>query len=555
MALSKKILAAVLSGVVVVGAATTGIIFATSKKSSSVKINKSTPETYLTSSIEKKLFDGIAKSNAKYELIKKNIDFNDAKSNITMNISLDKAIRSLINDLIYELTYSDDIDIDWLNSLNLGIESNICQGKESLVYNVGINNQNLVTLDGRLDFPAGKFYFGETSLLKKWLYYEDNEEVLSQASEMMKKYPSLYKLVPSNKELVSFIQKYLGVIKAQVKDVEITKDYDVSVGSISEKGTKLAGGFTYNQIIAIVKNFLTTVRDDQELKNYVLKVIKTVNDVLPEDSKVPELENFDYQIITDFLNGYLDEVESWEDEGFGSTKLIDFALLLNAKDDIIGTEINVSDVGKLNYAKAKQNENFESNFVVKVEDYKFTVATTGTEKDGILSSKTKVSYQDSYDKAKLCDIGFENFDLKSYQKGITNGTVSIGGFSEDGIEILEDFLDDVFNIYNRTLNSVLETLASFSLEVTNTNSTYNNTNATIGVKFQKKTLGTIDYKSTLSKGTPVSFPTNAENVEDVDDWTSFLLENIDFDAVMSLLEKCGCSDEILEIFEELTSWF
>lgn len=555
MTLSKKILAAVLSGVVVVGAATTGIIFATSKKSSSVKINKSTPETYLTSSIEKKLFDGIAKSNAKYEIIKKNIDFNDAKSNITMNISLDKAIRSLINDLIYELTYSDDINIDWLNSLNLGIESNICQGKESLVYNVGINNQNLVTLDGRLDFPAGKFYFGETSLLKKWLYYEDNEEVLSQASEMMKKYPSLYKLVPSNKELVSFIQKYLGVIKAQVKDVEITKDYDVSVGSISEKGTKLAGGFTYNQIIAIVKNFLTTVRDDQELKNYVLKVIKTVNDVLPEDSKVPELENFDYQIITDFLNGYLDEVESWEDEGFGSTKLIDFALLLNAKDDIIGTEINVSDVGKLNYAKAKQNENFESNFVVKVEDYKFTVATTGTEKDGILSSKTKVSYQDSYDKAKLCDIGFENFDLKSYQKGITNGTVSIGGFSEDGIEILEDFLDDVFNIYNRTLNSVLETLASFSLEVTNTNSTYNNTNATIGVKFQKKTLGTIDYKSTLSKGTSVSFPTNAENVEDVDDWTSFLLENIDFDAVMSLLEKCGCSDEILEIFEELTSWF
>jgi len=341
-----------------------------------------------------------------------------------------------------------------------------------------------------------------------------------QAQEL---YSQMVEALPTGSELEDMINRYIGIILDQMKDVEKTEE-TVEVDGLEQKLLVMTAEFSANDILDAATALLEEARDDEQVKDLLVGFA--------------EIAGEDAASIEEYYTEGLDEmIASIDDarEDAPKGKFLTLETYLDSKDNIVGRTVTVSAEGqkvKISYITVTEGDKFA--FEADVADAA-TVTGSGTIKDG----KSTGEYV-------LEMMGVEYLTLKTENFYTTDSGAFSGTFALYPESALLDEMD--------LDSSILQLIGSNVGIQVSLDTTTETPSASFGILAGSTELISIGVSSKTGKAGSIALPEVTVDVND--DAAGYAwLEDLDLDTVLKNLEKTGIPSEYMDSINMIADMF
>lgn len=502
-----KLVAAIIVVVILLSGAATAFAFQDTLINTFNQLTKSPAEYYAY--IEEK---AIEKSIDEIKPYIKKANPNSAYD-ITTDVSLNReTIDSLMQD-------SMDVSLSEIeSSLGMKIESFganfFVATKDSIInetMSLRFNKVDLITLEFFADLAKQELFARIPELSDAYLSITADESMGIPEADL-----ESLKVITTEKTL-DLYERYAKIIARNLKDVEIEKNAELSLDTISIKSSKLTIDITDEDLFNIIKAILEEARRDE----YILEIMDAF-----------DVSKDEYE---DIIDEALDEMEDFDDFSDESFQMV---VYVDGKGNIVGREFSSEDYdGKLGYIILTDGNYKEYEVFIEDEngDEVFIIeGSQTTDKDGAdgVASINIMDPTDYYFEDISIDLDYENarteFKNNQYYR---YGSYSLSSLDLMGLQITSDFSVDG-NVQNNTTT----------------------------IKMGASSLVTIDSEIEVTDDYDVTLPSKNAQIYDAEHESDYYLETIDIESyisklsdqlgidIMTLLENLGLYDSYYDEF-------
>lgn len=323
------------------------------------------------------------------------------------------------------------MDFSWLNTLTMDMTAAVTEGKEIVNGAILLNDSPLCNMNMYMDLNELVEYLQIPELSETWMKMplldslEISEEELAQtfeSEEEMQAYMEAYKASMKNNfkvlsDLTSFLpdtatvsallDRYGNIIIDSTAEGTSSEE-TISVEGISEDCTVYESQITEAGVLSMMKNILTTAKEDQELKGLLDKWSETSGEDL----------NAQLQTNADALLADL--------TGEGSdAAVVTSKAWVNADGKIIGREISAEDETGSIPVFTWKNPSSDEKSALFIEfgagEETMTFTGTGQSSEGLLNGE----YVFAVNSVKMLGIKAENLETHPKVPGYYNGKIGV----------------------------------------------------------------------------------------------------------------------------------
>lgn len=344
---------------------------------------------------------------------------------------------------------------------------------------------------------------------------DDMKELLATLEE-------LYEKTPDKKKVEKLLNKYAELAISCVDEVEEEKD-TLTVGEVSAKCTVLTVTMKEKTVKKMAETVLEAMEKDEELETIVKEVL-SVQDELDGDDV--------WEDFTDAISDVLDEVDDLDMDDAE----IEMKVWVDKKGNICGRDFEIKtdyEEVTVSYAMPKKGKNVGIKAEAEIDDVNIKVDGSAKVKGGKLNGEVTLKAAGM----KLVNISFKDL--------VYSGVNEMSGSFE---VTLEKGLREAIENEAPPLPFDLEELA-LKLDVS---AKKEKSSTELSLMIEEEEAICLSVVNEQKKADKLSVPTedDAKMVEDEEDIMEYL-DEIEEDALLSVLEDAGMPEELLESISEL----
>lgn len=539
--LPKKVLVGIAGVVGALVIAAGGVAFAgpISRALAPEKAYRNAEQEYLESMVEDLM---VSYDNG----IKNLTNYNNTGAEIEVSASLGETVVELIDELAR-------IDLGENAEVGLKLGAAIKENKYLVNGSLLWGSKALLAPEVVANLEESELYVTIPELDKKALLFdledltgEDLSDVTEEGYEIMER---LSKAYPKSKTLQSMISSYLKAALAAIEDdmIEHTKK-ELKVGGVKQKCTQYTITMDAEELAQVGIAFLEAMQEDERIEELLVTFVDAMEADIDGDDVFNELEEEIEYLIED-----LERVGDVDVE-------FEMVVYVGSDGDIYGREITLSD----NY----DNEIFLSllapesgskwAFELEVGEDKNTLVELSAE--GKLSGeKRSGELECTIDGIDIGVLQLKDVCVENILRGEFSGTLS---YALEGIPVLgrlerelDYIVDDLPSGVDDIVEDLVHELDTAVIEIS-LDSTLEKANATISLKIgedKPEELVALSLGAANTSGQSVKIPSNVVEIGDEDDLMDWV-EELDFDALLTQLEKKGLPEDILDLLETLVEY-
>ena len=423
-----------------------------------------------------------------------------------------------VSDLLMNMvSESAQIDLNWLNDINLSSTTNMDADGARALMSLSIGDTNIVSLDTIVDYAEAVYWLGIPELSNAYLQVNMNEMTGDTGMPQLNReqMQQILKALPDEQVMNKLLRRYLKVAVSGIKDVK-SSTRTIHAGDLSQKCTVLEVKIDQEALIDIVIAVLEESKHDKEL----LAVIGQIADLV--EPGMSKYITSDWDGTADLLISQIKASKSDLD----STDYIIMKDYVDSNNCVIGREFLIpGSMDSIRYWTVTDGDEFA--YELNVMDV-LVLSGSGTDMKGSTNGEFALSVED----LELLTFELINFDSKKFDKGQLCGTVRTR-LSQEALQVAMETtvpLDFYLDLKLDTSSAAATTELDFVL----------NGMELISLSAQSKEIQPVD----------VQFPKYSVNVTDeaaVEAW----VEQFDIEQIMENLKKAGLPAEFLTEVEGL----
>ena len=289
------------------------------------------------------------------------------------------------------------MDFSWLNTVTMDMTEIIKDGKEAINADILLNDAPVGTMNICMDIAAYQAYMEE--------YQASMETYLKIVSDMTT-------VLPDTKTLSTLLDRYGNILIENFGDETVTEEA-LSVEGVSEDCTVYEEILTEQEVLSILREVLTTAKEDQELKG-----------LLDMWSETGGGEDLYAQLVAGADSALADLPEEGSEEINPEAAMFNSKIWTNAEGKIVGREFGFTDeTGTESYPLISwKNPSADGNsalyFELWLDTSSITLTGSGQSGDQGLTGE----YVLAFDGVKTVGIGVNNLKSDTEAPGYMNGS-------------------------------------------------------------------------------------------------------------------------------------
>lgn len=288
------------------------------------------------------------------------------------------------------------ISADWLSDIMFTVSTTGMSDTYQLMMGIGLGDTTLLTADILADVAGDRLWLGFPELHEDYLYFDNFEEItgmsvqaLLASSQMVTQ--DMLEAMPSPEVMNSLLKKYGGILIGHMQNVE-EGSKTVTQGELSQEFTTLTVKLTPKDILAIAEDLLTTLQQDSQAQDVLVKYVTTNTNSLAEMAG-----GYGYiteaQVREELLDGLdeaLDALEELKNDPVSNNdgNYLLLTTYLDEDDTICGRSLTLCEEGEemlvLHFVILRDGEKLALDCTIADE---VTITGTGTEKGGLLNGE------------------------------------------------------------------------------------------------------------------------------------------------------------------------
>lgn len=328
-----------------------------------------------------------------------------------MTLKLEEAGRSFLGFFV-------PIDISWLDTVSMDMDVSIIEGVEAVSAGILLNDAPLATMNMLMDLAGSVEYVQIPELTESWVkaaLIAEGENGSEASIEAMEAFYSsiadLASVVPEGETVKTLLERYGNLVIDHMEEGPSIEE-TVSVEGIGEDCTVYEGQMYEKNATELVKDILTTAKDDAELKT----VIENAASISPDSGDLyGKFQKAAENALADF------EAES-SDEDTSDTGYISSKIWVNGEGRIVGRELGfcegVDSQPLLTWKSPSDGDSSAFLLELMTDQNAVTITGSGETKDGMLNG----TYNLAIDHVSAVDIQVTDYDVESAKTGYPNGS-------------------------------------------------------------------------------------------------------------------------------------
>lgn len=445
----------------------------------------------------------------------------NAGSNYNMSITL--------GDKVYDMLEDADVDISWIESIN--IKGSSAQNEDAVqsVVSFGVNGKDAITADVTVDYDEEQMFLQFPELSDSYLYMDISDYEYDSIIDSVNAQKDLADKLPESAEIESVLKKYSDIIIESSNNVKKSKE-TITIDNLSKKCTVLEVTYDEETIVDMAVAICTELNDD-DVALGLIEVLFEQAAALDEYTDADEL-------MDDFKDALEEVIEDGEDNEYEGDD-ISMTLYVDGLGNIIGRTIEIEDV-TFSYMMIQKGTEFEVSVeLIDDEDMDFVVDGSGILDAANLTGEFYV-YESG---AELFVIEVADTTLTSMSNGDFSGKIAMK-FGEDMDSYIEAEMGGLSSSDELILSAILD--ASLDIEFQGEGE---KTHTAISVNVNDNAWVTITSDEERTEAGDFEIPSedDAYDLEDVLEMDDYY-EEIDFDEYFDMLEdEVGVDSDIVDI--------
>ena len=350
----------------------------------------------------------------------------DVATTTKMNVKLSEDLLTILRSLTGE-------QMNWINDLVIQLDQNAKDDKMEEMLFLGYKDKELLSVKLLSDLANGKVFIGVPILSKKYLSPKQNVlagGTTAASSALMS--GKLFQYLPAEKDMEKLLNRYYDLVMNAMTGVTFESG-KLSAGGVEQECTVYHLELTVDQLQAIAKEFLETLKKDEDLKKAVCDL---ANGMLKENI-VPPGQTAD-DIYNEFVAAIDDALEELAAAEKDDTVALKWTTYMTKKSEIIGTKLELLDeesAGTIFVGKAQNGEN------IGIEIYAESEGKKDFEIKGELTETKQVqngTYELKMEGKSMLFVDVKDLSVKQLEEGYIDGTFKIcpskGLIDEIGLE-------------------------------------------------------------------------------------------------------------------------
>lgn len=330
------------------------------------------------------------------------------------------------------------MDFSWLNTVTMDMTEIIKDGKEAINADILLNDAPVGTMNICMDLANMTEYFQIPELSQNYMaiplipsmeetiadetgamseediaaYQAYMEEYQASMETYLKIVSDMTTVLPDTKTLSTLLDRYGNILIENFGDETVTEEA-LSVEGVSEDCTVYEEILTEQEVLSILREFLTTAKEDQELKG-----------LLDMWSETGGGEDLYAQLVAGADSALADLPEEGSEEINPEAAMFNSKIWTNAEGKIVGREFGFTDeTGTESYPLISwKNPSADGNsalyFELWLDTSSITLTGSGQSGDQGLTGE----YVLAFDGVKTVGIGVNNLKSDTEAPGYMNGS-------------------------------------------------------------------------------------------------------------------------------------
>ena len=330
------------------------------------------------------------------------------------------------------------MDFSWLNTVTMDMTEIIKDGKEAINADILLNDAPVGTMNICMDLANMTEYFQIPELSQNYMaiplipsmeetiadetgamseediaaYQAYMEEYQASMETYLKIVSDMTTVLPDTKTLSTLLDRYGNILIENFGDETVTEEA-LSVEGVSEDCTVYEEILTEQEVLSILREVLTTAKEDQELKG-----------LLDMWSETGGGEDLYAQLVAGADSALADLPEEGSEEINPEAAMFNSKIWTNAEGKIVGREFGFTDeTGTESYPLISwKNPSADGNsalyFVLWLDTSSITLTGSGQSGDQGLTGE----YVLAFDGVKTVGIGVNNLKSDTEAPGYMNGS-------------------------------------------------------------------------------------------------------------------------------------
>lgn len=443
-----------------------------------------------------------------------NGDEKSAAASTEIKLTPSEELLTLIND---EVFYG-QMDLDWLQSIALGLEANVVDGKEQATVTLRLSDKDIMSIDTILDLSDYTCWLGIPEINKQYIKMDAAQTADADVEELIKFEAAIRKaakVMPTAEQLQDIMDRYTEIALKAIDDVEVSQG-ELSVGGIEQTVTELTVEMDAEMFANMCIDVLEAMKKDEQIEDIISDVAAEMEDSITANDV--------YNDFIDWLDDAIDQLKDLKD-GEGVIEITDY---VNDRHEIIGRKFE-GDGDKVYYFTVTKGNKFASK--VKVND-ELVITGSGAVSGDALAAE----YAVKVDGIDVADVVIKDYDLKSAKEGYLNGVITVTPTDE--------FIDELdIDASVASVISLTDMFCEIKLE-----SSEEKAVAEISLMTGKSKLLALTVTGQQTESTAITVPSDAVDMND-EQSASAWLESIDIETLLQNLKSAGVPQEYVDAFE------
>lgn len=448
---------------------------------------------------------------------------NGTSVDTTVTLEVSDTLRSLLGSM---LTQNDiDMDLSWVKSIVLAPQIDVYEDTLRMDVGVGVNGVNIATVSAIWDTTSQSIYIGVPELNATYIQIDATEllgaEVDSVAEAMAMSrviMGAFVEAMPESDQVEELINRYAGIIIEGISEAE-KETKTVKVGSLKQDLLVVTAELSQKDILKIAAEVLETAQDDELVEEIIVNFEDSIADISGQPIAL-------YDVFAESADMALDELDYMIDDAETSTFLT-IDTYFDSKDEIVGRTFTVE----------YEDEEVSAHYITVTEGGKWafeaemdtlTVSGKGTIKNDTRNG----SYTLSVDGVDLFTLEVE--DCVCTEEQFT-GTFRL--IPESAVYEMMDVDSSVSGVLNQAALKLVVAEDSVS----------------VGIEAAGTQFVAIVLSGEIAEASQITLPAGVSTDDDAAGmkW----ITELNFDAVLSNMEKAGVPSQYMDMAKQLVEAF
>jgi len=350
------------------------------------------------------------------------------KNGTSASISLKYEASDSVKDYLLESIFGTSVDtsgnqeietisniINNIDSIELGIDAAANEGTVLETIYGSLNGDKLASAEIAIDLDSYNYFARVPELTEKWIGVDMGsmmDELDSESQEVLdliKDVTGDLESYISPDELSDLIRRYTAVWTENIKDVELEKKENISIGDVEVEYTVITAEINEEKAFDLCKAYIDEVSNDKMIKEIIIDKL----DVCSEDE------------YNELFEELLEDFEDKKNVEFGDDVLT-FVTYVDSTGTIRGYDMSMSDNFSVNCIYGADDDNIAGEMKFTNDGEEILSAVLDAEKDkDIYTGNIDCAVVDDYGDKTEFSIDFDDFEVVDEEKGYVNGNVAI----------------------------------------------------------------------------------------------------------------------------------